>query len=409
MQDIFLARQPIMNRDESLVAFELLFRSAYRTEAGVMDDARATAQVVVNAFSEMGVAEVLGANKGFVNVDAVFLHSDLIELLPPQQVVIELLETIVIDEVIISRCAELRSKGYSLAADDVVELNDGIKSLLGIVDIVKLDLAAIPAEQLPALVQELKRYPVKLLAEKVEDREQARRCVEMGFDLFQGYHFARPEMLAGKRAPPSKMALMNIFSMLVNGAESHEIENVFKEHADLTYNLMRMVNTSGSGVATKISSLKHGLLVLGRGQLKRWVQLLLYASEKGNGTVSPLMQLAATRGKQMELIAQYENAGDRDFLDRAFMVGLLSLLDATLGEPMAGILERMNLQEDVEAALLHRDGALGALLSQCERLEAGDLAAANDVLHAYSSLTMETLNKAQLQAMAWANSVAAWQ
>jgi EAL and modified HD-GYP domain-containing signal transduction protein len=407
MQDIFLARQPIVDRDESLVAFELLFRSAHRTEAGVMDDTRATAQVVVNAFSEMGVAEVLGTNKGFVNVDAVFLHSDLIELLPPQQVVIELLETVFIDEAIISRCAELKAKGYSIAVDDVVELNDGIRSLLCIVDVVKLDLLAIPGEQLPALVKELKRYPVKLLAEKVEDREQARRCVEMGFELFQGYHFARPEMLAGKRAHPSKTALIKIFSMLVNGAENHDIENVFKDHADLTYNLMRIVNSSGSGVTVKISSLKHGLMVLGRGQLKRWVQLLLYASEKGKNTVSPLMQLAATRGKQMELIAQYENAGDGDFSDCAFMVGLLSLLDATLGEPMADILGRMNLQEDVEAALLYRAGELGALLSGCERMETGDLDAAHDALHAHSSLTMEALNKMQLQAMAWANSVAA--
>lgn len=406
MQEIFLARQPIVDRNESLVAFELLFRSANRADSGVVDDTNATAQVIVNAFGEMGIAEVLGTNKGFINVDAVFLHSDLIEMLPKQQVVIELLETIVIDAAIVARCRALKAKGFTLAVDDVIELNDEIKSILGLVDIVKLDLMEIDAANLPALVKELKRYPIKLLAEKVEDREQARRCVEMGFDLFQGYHFARPEMLSGKRANPSKIALLNIFSMMASGAENSEIEDAFKPHADLTYNLMRMVNAPGSGLATKISSLKHGLMVLGHEPLKRWVQLLLYASDKGNNTVSPLMQLAATRGKLMELIALQESGGDREYGDRAFMVGMLSLLDALLGEPLPEILARMSLQEDVESALLRHEGALGALLMHCKRLEAGDLASIDEALRSHPSLTMEVLNKAQLDAMAWANSIA---
>ena len=405
MQEIFLARQPIVDRNEGLVAFELLFRSANKTDAGVVDDTNATAQVIINAFGEMGIADVLGANKGFINVDAVFLHSDLIEMLPRQQVVIELLETIVIDAAIIARCRELKAKGFTLAVDDVVELSDEIRSLLGLVDIVKLDLMAIDAAHLPALVQELKRYPVKLLAEKVEDREQARHCVEMGFDLFQGYHFARPEMLSGKRANPSNMALLNIFSLMASGAENQEIEDSFKAHADLTYSLMRMVNSAGSGLATKISSLKHGLMVLGREPLKRWVQLLLYASDKGDSTVSPLMQLAATRGKSMELIALHESGGDRDYADRAFMVGMLSLLDVLLGEPLSGILARMSLQEDVEVALLRHEGALGNLLGHCKKLELGDLESVRAALHSHPLLSMETLNKAQLEAMAWANSI----
>lgn len=405
MQNIFLARQPIVDRNEGLVAFELLFRSANKTAAGVINDTHATAQVIVNAFAEMGIAEVLGANKGFVNVDAVFLHSELIQLLPKEQVVIELLETISIDATIIARCRELKANGFTLALDDVVEFSHEIKSLLGIVDIVKLDLMAIDPILLPALVKELKRYPIKLLAEKVEDREQARRCVEMGFDLFQGYYFARPEMLSGKRAHPSINALLRIFSMMVNEAENEEIEDAFKEHADLTYNLMRIVNSVGSGLTTKISSVKHGLMVLGRGPLTRWVQLLLYASDKGNNTVSPLMQLAATRGKLMELVAQQEHVGAREYADRAFMVGMLSLLDALLGEPLSEILKRMNLHVDVEAALLHHKGDLGNLLSLCKKLEAGDFESVRDALRSHSALNMSSLTKAQLEAMAWANSI----
>lgn len=405
MQEIFLARQPIVDRNEGLTAFELLFRSARNSGAGVIDNTHATAQVIVNAFGEMGIADVLGKYKGFVNVDAAFLHSDLIQLLPREHVVIELLETVSIDAAVVARCGELKANGFSIALDDVVEFGEEIKSLLNIVDIIKLDLMAIDPVLLPPLVTELKRYPIKLLAEKVEDREQARRCVEMGFDLFQGYYFARPEILSGKRTHPSKIALLRIFSLMAKGAENREIEDAFKEHADLAYSLMRIVNSAGYGLTTKISSLKHGLLVLGREPLMRWVQLLLYASGKENNAVSPLMQLAATRGKWMELAAQQENKGGHEYSDRAFMVGVLSLLDALLGEPLAGILKRMNLHAEVETALLHHKGELGGLLCLCKKLETGDFESMHDTLRSHPSLSMHDVTKAQLEALAWANKI----
>ena len=407
MQEIFLARQPIVDRKESLFAFELLFRSARKDMvSGVVDDTHATAQVLVNAFGEMGIVEVLGAHKGFINLDAELLHSDLIEMLPKQQVVLELLETIKIDAAIIARCHELKAKGFSLALDDVVELSEEIKPLLSVVEVVKLDLMQIDPVGLPALVRDLKRYPVKLLAEKVEDREQARRCIRMGFDMFQGYYFARPETLSGKRANPAKMVLLRLLTLMLSEAENDEIEEAFKEHADLTYNLLRMVNSVGVGLAVKVSSVGHGLIVLGRRPLQRWVQLLLYASDKGEHVVSPLMQLAASRGKLMELIAQQERPGDSNYVDRAFLAGMLSLLDALMNEPLPAILARMSLDEEVEAALLKREGTLGALLVLCEKVESGDIAAINQELSAHPVLNMEKLNRAQLEALSWTNNIA---
>ena len=405
MQEIFLARQPIVDREESLFAFELLFRSANRATSEVVDDTQATAQVLVNAFGEMGIAEVLGKHKGFINLEAEFLHSDLVELLPRQQVVLELLETIKIDAGVIARCHELKTKGFTLALDDVAGLSDGIRPLLSVVDVVKLDLMQIDPAHLPALVRKLKKYPIRLLAEKVEDREQARRCVEMGFDMFQGYYFARPEVLSGKRANPSKIALLNILTLMLSDAENEKIEEAFKGHADLTYNLMRMVNSVGVGLVAKVSSVSHGLVVLGRRPLQRWVQLLLYASGDGEHVVSPLMQLAASRGKLMELIAQQELPGDSGYADRAFLVGMLSLLYALMNEPLPKILARMSLNEEVETALLKHGGALGALLVLCKKVEAGDIAAINKELGAHPILTMEKLNKAQLEALSWTNNI----
>ena len=406
-QQFFLARQPILDRKESLCAFELLFRSGSKSaEAGVLDDTHATAQVMVNVFGDMGIANVLGANKGFINLDAEFLYSDTVELLPRNQVVLELLETIVIDDAVIARCRELKAMGFSLALDDVLELGDDIKPLLDVVDVIKLDLTQIAPARLPELVKEFRKYPVKLLAEKVEDREQAKSCMEMGFDLFQGYYFARPEMLSGKRADASKMVLLRILTLMLGGAENDKIVNAFKEHPTLSYNLLRMVNSAGNNLAVKISSLGHGLMVLGRRALQRWVQLLLYASGTNGATVSPLMQLAATRAKLMELVARQIRQRDLDYADRAFMVGMLSLLDVLMDEPLHDIVARMSLQEEIEAALLHRSGDLGDLLALCGEIESCDADAVQRRLHSRPGLNADTLNGAQLQALGWANNIA---
>lgn len=407
MQQFFLARQPILDRKQNLCAFELLFRSGSKlTEAGVLDGTHATAQVMVNTLGDMGIANVLGVHRGFINLDTDFLYSDTVELLPRSQVVLELLETIVITDEVIARCRDLKAMGFSLALDDVLKLGDDIKLLLSVVDIIKLDLTQIAPDQLPALVKRFKQYPVKLLAEKVEDREQANACMEMGFDLFQGYYFARPEMLSGKRADPSKMVLLRILMLMLDGAENDKIVDAFKEHPTLSYSLLRMVNSAGNNLAIKVNSLGHGLMVLGRRAVQRWVQLLLYASGKGGEGISPLMQLAATRAKLMELVARQVRQRDSDYADRAFMVGMLSLLDVLMDTPLHCIVALMSLNEEVEAALLQRSGDLGDLLSLCGELELCDTAAVQKRLYSYPGLSAEVLNGTQLEALGWANNIA---
>lgn len=406
MQEIFLARQPIMDKQGNLLAFELLFRSANVATSGVVDNTHATAQVIMCAFEDMGVAKVLGPHKGFINVDAGFLHSDLIELLPRQQVVIEILETVTINDAVIARCHELKAKGFALALDDVSELDEETCHLLKVVDVVKLDVMQIAPDRLPAMVKEFRKYPAKLLAEKVEAHAQARHCSEMGFDMFQGYYFARPEVLSGKRADVSKMALLQILVLMTGDADNEKIEEAFKGDPTLSYNLLRMVNSAGAGLLSKVHSIKHALIVIGRRTLQRWVQLLLYASGKEGHAASPLMRLAATRGKLMELLAQLEVPDDHDYADRAFMTGMLSLLDTLLGEPLPDILGRVSLDEKVEAALLWRAGKLGRLLDVCENTEAGDMAAILEKLNSHPGLTLNNLNAAQLEALSWANSIA---
>lgn len=401
-QEIFLGRQPILDRNERIVAYELLFRSTLGNDANVADDMLASAQVITQAFTNLGIASVLGGKPGFINVSGDLLLSDMIELLPRDKVVIELLETIQVSAPIIERCHELKAMGFTLALDDF----DGdlrFEPLFGIVDIVKVDLMQLDAQALPANVRYLQRWPVKLLAEKVEDIEQADFCKSLGFSLFQGYYYARPVVLHGKRADPSKMALMRLVGLVLAEAPAKEIEQIFKQSPALSFNLLRLVNSVAMGSARKISSISQALVMLGQRQLQRWLQLLLFASPDC-GLDCPLLELAATRGKLMELLAKLSGRHDPNSMDRAFMAGIMSLLDALLGMPLREIVREVNLADDVENALLNRTGWLGALLTLVEKLEHNEVDAVNEILTRIH-LNPDDLAEAQLEAMRWANTI----
>jgi len=402
LQNIFLGRQPILDRNQRIVAYELLFRSDPGLNANVQDDLQASARVIIQAFSELGIASVLGDKKGFINVSADLLMSDMIELLPCDKIVIELLETIRIDKQIISRCHDLKAMGFSLALDDFngeVQL----EALFDLVEVIKFDLPQMGQEALEKNVNYLKRWPLKLLAEKVEQIDQAFHCKELGFDLFQGYYYARPVILSGKRADSSRLMLMNLLGLVLDDAETEQIEQVFKHDPSLSFNLLRMVNSVAMGIRYKISSLKQALVVLGRQQLQRWLQLLLFVN-LGGGLNSPLLELAATRGKLMELLAETQVQQDGDYHDRAFMVGIMSLLDTLFGMPLPEVLKQVNLAGDVEDALLNRGGDLGKLLLLVEKTEQHDFDTAAEIL-SDMQLSKGGLMQAQLEAMRWANDI----
>ena len=403
-QNIFLARQPILDRDQRIVAYELLFRAGNTIGAAVTDDMQATASVIHHAFSEMGVQTVLGSQRGFINVSADMLLSDMIELLPRTQVVLELLETIRIDDAVIERCRALKQQGFALALDDFV-FNDGYRPLLSLVDIIKVDLLLHDQDQLRTVVNQLKQWPVKLLAEKVDSAEQAAYCQSLGFDLFQGYYFARPLVLSAKRADPSHLALIQLLGLVLSDADTAQIEQIFKQHPNLTYNLIRLVNSVACGVHRSIASVSQAIMVLGRKQLQRWLQLLMFTLQGGSVYPSPLLLLAATRGKMLELLAVKQQRS-ADYCDEAFMAGILSLIESLIDKPLADIVRELNLGERLAAALLHGKGEMGVLLQLVESVEHLDLDYTNTLLAQTGGLSLSDLTTAEIEAMSWANQVA---
>jgi c-di-GMP-related signal transduction protein len=406
-EKFFLGRQPIMDRSQQIVGFELLFRSATGLQsANFLDIQLASASVILNTLSDFGFQDVLGRHLGFFNVTRNMLMSEAMELLPRERVVIELLETIMADDEVVERCRALKSLGFTLALDDHI-YSPQFHPIYDLVDIVKLDVLETPADQLPAIFESLREWPLKLLAEKVETAEQYAKCRDLGFDLFQGYYFARPVLLKQNKVDVAKITMLQLMEQVMAESEISEIEETFKQNPALTYNLLRLVNSVAIGLRERIKTLRHALTVLGLEQLKRWVSLALYATQESDGMQSPLLEIAAMRGKLMELLVKSlpAPAGKEDS-DRAFMTGVLSLIDILLDVSMEELVEKLNLVDDVRAALLERTGSLGNLLLLAEKLEQADFTGVNQHLDSFG-ITFNHLLAAQLETIAWSDRLSA--
>lgn len=406
INEFFLARQPILNREQELFAYELLFRSAWAGPANVTDDIAATATVIAHA-AELGMENVIGASLGFINVDAAVLTSDFIRFLPQKHVVLEILETVKVTDVLLARVTELARSGYVFALDDVVAESEDVQRFLPLADIVKVDISALEDADLARLSHRFKLAGKKLLAEKVENLAQFQKCLDLGFDYFQGYYFARPLVMTGKKLSPSQLAVMQLMGQVVSGADLADIERSIKQDASLVLTLLRLVNTPAGGVPLHIDSLRQALEMLGREQLQHWLQILLYADTgKSKGATSPLLVLATTRGKLLELMAEKIRPGDRDMAGAAFTVGIMSLMDALFDLPMEKILERFSVADDVREALLSRVGIYGDMLSLVEGVEHinGSTSSVTPLLQKLN-LSVNEFNALQLKAFEWSNTV----
>lgn len=407
VKDFFLARQPILDRDQGLVAYELLFRNAASGPANVSDDLEATAAVIAHA-AELGIENVIGNALGFVNVDAAVLMSDFINFLPCDKVVLEVLETVRVTPQLVQRVTELVEVGFTFALDDVVAESEDVQKLLPLVKIIKIDLMNMEQPTLVRLSSHFKQAGKTLLAEKVESLEQFHQCLALGFDYFQGFYFARPGILSGKKLASSQLTIMRLMALLLNDADNREIELCIKRAASLGLTLLRLVNTPAFGLSQRVDSLGQALVLLGRRQLQRWLQILLYADPtRPHSAMSPLLVLATTRGKLLELIAEEICPGQANVADVAFTVGIMSLMDVLFGTPMEKVLQQLTISDAVREALLERSGLYGDMLNLAEYIERVDeagpmLAATLQKLQ----LTIEDLFRLELAAFEWSNAIA---
>ena len=400
-EPLLLCRQPIVDRNGRMFGFELLFRAQearrHTTENGVS----ATSQVLYDAFAELGIDSALGPYRGFVNCDAqVLLQSDIIDALPPRRVVLEVLETVEPTPDILDRLDELRQAGYTLALDDYAGEAEGRIELLQRVDIVKVDIDQVDQSRLESIATSLRGFPSKLLAEKVETHEQAQRCREVGFDLFQGFFFARPRVIAGRKLTVSQLASLRVLNLLLQDVDTGELVDELKRQPGLTVNILRIANAAAVSPGREVGSVLQAVLALGRKQLQRWLQLLLYTDPGSGQRASPLLLVAATRGRVMEQLAEHLWPARRHEAEQAFLVGMLSLLPTLFGMEMPEILRTLPLPREVAAAVLNRRGELGELLAHVTALEAAP-ETAGDI-----GVDPQIFNRIVAESMAWANTIA---
>jgi EAL and modified HD-GYP domain-containing signal transduction protein len=406
MSEVYLGRLPILDNKQNLVAFELLFRSDQQNTATVTNNSAASANVIIDTYGQLGIENVIGKRRGFIKLDTQLLMHDAIFMLPKKHVVLEILRSVEINDEIIHRCSFLKQKGYQLALSNVAQFNEQSRHLMPLINVIKINVNALNQDELITLLKELRRWPVLLLAEKVETPETARRCTALNFQMLQGFYFAKPEIISGKRIDPSKLSLLKLLLLVVKDSDMIDIENELKYQPGLSYNLLRLVNSAANGLSSKINSIKRAIMILGRKQLQRWIQILLYAAKQKDGSSSDaLMQTAAIRGKLLEFIATADRPHDKNHQDRAFMVGVLSLLDTLLGVEMYELVETLSIQKDMREALLTRRGYLGHQLQLIESHEKGEFERVSALLAELGFLSINEFITMELEASAWANRI----
>ena len=399
-----IGRQPILDRSEHLYGYELLFRSTDVNEADILDSGRATANVIINTLASFGIIELLGGRKGFINVDLDMLMDEVLELLPQEHIVIELLESIMPSPAVLERCKALKEAGFRLALDDH-EYSQDFADLYAVVDIIKIDLFRTSLDSLPNIIEQLRHYPCLLLAEKVETIESFKACHALGFDYFQGYYFARPDIIKKKKMDEDSTTLLKLMRLLSEDASIQDIEQAFRGSPSLTFKLLMLVNSVAFGNRQKIQGVKHAIAMTGRMQIKRWIQLALFAADGDDAFDHPLVDMAATRAGLMEQLTFVHPflQLDDESPDRAFMTGILSLMANIYDIAIEDLVTNLNLNEEVAAALIDRGGHYGGLLRVMEHLEDLDMPSASAELTSIG-INPNSMHDIQMRAFNWRKS-----
>lgn len=394
--EVYIGRQLIIDRDQKIIGYELLYRhSAEATQADFTDDVAAGAKVLSNFLTQMGTEFLLGDNLAFINVSTSMLDRDLIDLLPPARVVLEIVGPI-FSTALLERCRELSAKGFRIALDNV--LPDSVNvPLIELADYAKIDIQRFKGADLKRAVESLCTYPLQLIAEKVETSSEFRNCKELAFHAFQGFHFAHPETLSVRAINPAQLRVVELLNLVRRNAEFADIEATLKRDVGLSVRLLRYINSIGFGLSVQVRSTHHALTVLGYRQLYRWLSLLLLSAD-GNAPNHALVRTALTRGRLTEILGQEGLSGHER--DNLFIVGLFSLIDAILGVPMSKAIDTLGLPDSIQEALLHRSGIYGKYLELAEACENDDWSRL-DALAQEAGLTAPRVNAAHSSALAW--------
>ena len=401
-ENVFIARQPILDRDESLFAYELLFRKKQAdATASIINDVEATAQVLDNALNNVGISKLVGKHLAFINCSYEFLTSEILYMLDSKVFVLEILETVEIDDKIVEAVKNFHSLGYKIAIDDFIPTSERLNRifpLLPYLSIVKLEFPALTGTDIQKSVKIFHDKNIKVLAEKIETKEHFKACYNAGCDFFQGYFFAKPENFSANKLNPNILEVFELLKSVDKRMDFAHLEAQFKKQPELLVNLIKYLNSASFGLRSKITSIKHAITLLGYDNLKRWLLILAYAG--GNNTKindhSPLLVNAIHRAKFFEELSKFLKLSE-GVTEKAYLMGLISHLDMIYKVPIQSVLEQMNLDMEINQAIINKQGPLGELFTLLQAIEADDLDKIELSL-THLSLSTENINAALMKA-----------
>ena len=386
MQSIFVGRQPIMNKMLDVFGYELLFRDSQLNTANIEDASQATSQVIRNAFVDMDMFKLTRGLKCFINVTRDFLLEDETLSFPPDQVVFEILESEMVDDELIDVVQRMSSDGIQFALDDY-KGDSRWDQLLDALSYIKVDIQSLTHEQLEQLVAKLEQHKDKILAEKVETNADLATCAELGFKYFQGYFFAKPEVVAGKTIAANQAQALQLLSELQSpDVELENVQEIISRDVALSYGVLKLVNSAAFGLSDKIESIQSAISYIGLKPLTRWLTLLVITNSEEQNT--ELLSLAIIRARMCELLSKKAQQGDSNAF---FTAGLFSMLEAIMQAPITEIIAKIPLSDEITDALINAEGVMSQAIGcakayeECEWERAEFMALdVNDIVDIYT-------------------------
>ncbi|HPI15790.1 MAG TPA: HDOD domain-containing protein [Spirochaetota bacterium] len=369
MRGVYVARQPIFDRKLDLYAYELLFRSGFSDFFDCADGDLASAKTIMNSFLLFGLDSITGGRMAFINFTRKLLLGETATMFPREQLAVEILETIEPDDEVIAACRRLKKAGYTIVLDDFI-FKPELQRFVDMADIIKLDFRISGVRERQALIGQLGHDRIRFLAEKIETRSEFDEAMEMGFSYFQGYFFARPEIVAGRDIPGYKLNYMQILREVHKpDADFGELEEIVKRDVSITYKLLRFINSAAFGFAKKIQSIKQAISLLGLKEFRKLVSLVAL-SGMGDDKPEELVLTSMSRARFCELIAP--RIGMKDRSSDLFLTGMFSMIDAFIDQPMEEILNDLPLSEAIKTALLGGENLYRTALETAMSYERGD-------------------------------------
>lgn len=400
--DAYVARQPIFDQHKRIYAYELLFRDGMANVVPDIDGDVATNRVIANTIFNIGMDVIAGGKKSFINFTRNLLVNKVPLLLSKENIVVEILEDVKAQGEVIAACREMAQKGFILALDDF-EYNEQLEPLIDLADIIKFDFRISTLEEIRAYLQKLKGKDLRLLAEKVETLDEFNLALDMGFELFQGYFFCKPEIMKGKEIPSSQIAKLQIMAEInKQDFDFNELETLISRDVGISYKLLRYINSPFFAKPGKISAIKQALVYMGVSELRRFISLMTI-SELAEGKPHELISLSCIRGKFCELLGKESKYQLK--AAELFTVGMFSLIDAIIDQPMDKVMEKLPLSEDLVTALVKKKGLLAGFLMLAIAYEQGRWQSTSKIARRLG-IDEAAIPRLYREACQWSNSVA---